>query len=106
MSWTPGVVGLVSQATVGWLLVGAAVLTFAVGVASRVVIGRNRDSKAVRALVHTFRRTGVARVLFGRFEGDVLDDDELDSMILMPTIVVGSGLCLTAIFLLGYGVLT
>jgi hypothetical protein len=23
----------------------------------------------------------VARVLFGRFEGDVLDDDELDSMI-------------------------
>jgi hypothetical protein len=35
--------------------------------------------------------TGVARVLFGRFEGDVLDDDELDSMILMPTIVIGCG---------------
>ena len=38
--------------------------------------------------------------------GDVLDDDELDSMILMPTIVIGCGLCLTAIFLLGYEVLT
>jgi hypothetical protein len=45
-------------------------------------------------------------VLFGRFEDDVLDDDELDSMILMPTIVVACGLCLTAIFLLGYQNLT
>jgi hypothetical protein len=45
-------------------------------------------------------------VLFGRFEGDVLDDDELDSMILMPTIVIGCGLCLTAVFLLGYESLT
>ncbi|MGX9789380.1 hypothetical protein [Mycobacterium sp. MMS18-G62] len=91
-----------SQTTVAWLLVAAAVLMFAVGFASRTFIGRRRNTKAVRRLVHTFRRTGVARVLFGRFEGDVLDDDELDSMILMPTIVVGCGLCLTAIFLFGY----
>ena len=45
-------------------------------------------------------------MLFGRVRGDVLDDDELDSMILMPTIVVACGLCLTAIFLLGYEVLS
>jgi hypothetical protein len=90
----------ISQTTVGWLLLGAAALTFVVGFASRT-----RNTKGVRRLVHMFRRTGVARVLFGRFEGDVLDDDELDSMILMPTIVVGCGLCLTAIFLLGYEVL-
>ena len=92
----------ISQTTVGWLLLGAAALTFAVGFASRTFIGRRRDSKGVQRLVHMFRRTGVARVLFGRFEADVLDDDELDSMILMPTIVIGCGLCLTAIFLLGY----
>lgn len=92
----------ISQTTVGWLLLGAAVLTFAFGFASRTFIGRRRSTKAVQRLVHVFRRTGVARVLFGRFEGDVLDDDELDSMILMPTIVIGCGLCLTAIFLLGY----
>lgn len=96
----------ISQTTVGWLLVAAAALTFVIGLASRVFIGRRRESKAVRGLVHTFRRTGVARVLFGRFEADVLDDDELDSMILMPTIVVACGLCLTAIFLLGYQSLT
>ncbi len=96
----------ISQATVGWLLLGAAVLTFGVGFASRTFIGRRRSSKGVQRLVHTFRRTGVARVLFGRFEGDVLDDDELDSMILMPTIVIGCGLCLTAIFLLGFETLT
>ena len=92
----------ISQTTVGWLLLGAAALTFVFGFASRTFIGRRRDSRAVRGLVHTFRKTGVARVLFGRFEDDVLDDDELDSMILMPTIVIGCGLCLTAIFVLGY----
>ncbi len=96
----------ISQTTVGWLLLGAAVLTFAFGFASRTFIGRRRKTKAVRGLVRTFRKTGVARVLFGRFEGDILDDDELDNMILMPTIVIGCGLCLTAIFLLGYEVLT
>jgi hypothetical protein len=96
----------ISQTTVAWLLLAAAVLTFAVGFTSRTFIGRRRNTKAVQALVRTFRRTGVARVLFGRFEGDVLDDDELDSMILMPTIVIGCGFCLTAIFLLGYATLT
>jgi hypothetical protein len=95
----------ISQTTVGWLLLGAAALTFVVGFASRTFVGRRRSTKAVRGLVRTFRKTGVARVLFGRFEGEVLDDDELDSMILMPTIVIGCGLCLTAIFLLGYEVL-
>jgi hypothetical protein len=92
----------ISQTTVGWLLLGAAALTFVFGFASRTFIGRRRDTRAVRGLVHAFRKTGVARVLFGRFEEDVLDDDELDSMILMPTIVIGCGLCLTAIFVLGY----
>ena len=95
----------ISQTTVGWLILSAAALTFVFGFASRTFIGRKRNTKAVRGLVHTFRRTGVARVLFGRFEGDVLDDDELDSMILMPTVVVACGLCLTALFLLGYNTL-
>jgi hypothetical protein len=91
-----------TQAAVGWLLLAAAALTLVVGFASRAFVGQRRDTKAVRGLVRTFRRTGVARVLFGRFSSDVLDDDELDSMILMPSIVVACGLCLTAIFLLGY----
>ncbi len=94
-----------SQATVGWLLLAAAPLTFVIGFVSRVFIGRRRHSKSVRAMVRTFRRTGVARVLFGRFEGEVLDDDELDSMILMPTVVVACGFALTALFLLGYATL-
>lgn len=56
--------------------------------------------------MHAFRRTGIARVLFGRFEDDVLDDDELDTMILMPAIVIACGLILTALFLLGSGLPT
>jgi hypothetical protein len=87
------------------LLLASAVLVVAIGLASRVFFGRRRDTKPVRAMVHTFRKTGIARVLFGRFEDDVLDDDELDSMILMPTVVVACGLCLTALFLLGYNTL-
>lgn len=91
-----------SEATVGWLMLFAAAVIFLLGGASRVFIGQRRASSAVRRVVHTFRRTGIAAVLFGRFEDDVLDDDELDTMILMPAIVVGCGLCLTALFLLGY----
>ncbi|MGV0790558.1 hypothetical protein [Mycolicibacterium sp. XJ1819] len=94
-----------SQMTVGWLLLAAAVLTFVFGFASRAFIGNRRDTRFVRALVRIFRKTGVARVLFGQFEDDVLNDDELDSMILMPTVVLACGLCLTAIFLLGYDTL-
>jgi hypothetical protein len=94
-----------SQTSVGWLLLASAGLIVVIGLASRVFFGRRRDTKPVRAMVHTFRRTGIARVLFGRFEDDVLDDDELDSMILMPTVVVACGLCLTALFLLGYNTL-
>jgi len=94
-----------SQTSVGWLLLASAVLIVVIGLASRVFFGRRRDTKPVRAMVRTFRRTGIARVLFGRFEDDVLDDDELDSMILMPTVVVACGLCLTALFLLGYNTL-
>lgn len=91
-----------SQAAVGWLMLAAAALTFVIGGVSRLFIGKRRHTKAVRRLVHAFRRTGIARVLFGRFEADVLDDDELDAMILMPSIVIACGLCLTALFLLGY----
>ena len=94
-----------SETAVGWLLLAAAALTAVFGLASRVFIGRRRGTKPVRAMVRTFRRTGVARVLIGRFESEVLDDDELDSMILMPTVVVACGLCLTALFLLGYNTL-
>jgi hypothetical protein len=81
------------------------VLIVVIGLASRVFFGRRRDTKPVRPMVRTYRTTGIARVLFGRFEDDVLDDDELDSMILMPTVVVACGLCLTALFLLGYNTL-
>ena len=86
-------------------MLAAAAMTFVLGGVARLIIGGRRKSKAVRHLVHTFRRTGIARVLFGRFEDDVLDDDELDTMILMPAIVIACGLCLTALFLLGYDTL-
>ncbi|TRW82700.1 hypothetical protein FK535_12080 [Mycolicibacterium sp. 018/SC-01/001] len=94
-----------SQASVGWLMVAAAALTFVFGGVSRVFVGRRRYSEGVQRMVRLFRRTGIARVLFGRFDDDVLNDDELDTMILMPSIVLACGLVLTAIFLLGYDTL-
>ena len=44
--------------------------------------------------------------MFGRLGNDALDDEELDQMILMPAILVSCGLCLTAIFLLGFELIT
>jgi hypothetical protein len=68
----------VSQTTIGWLLLGSAVLTFAAGLVMRSIIGRRRETT---------------------------DDADLDDKILMPTFVLACGLCLTAIFLLGYDAL-
>ncbi|WP_029117915.1 hypothetical protein [Mycobacterium sp. URHB0044] len=95
-----------SQTVVGWLLLLAAVLTFVAGFALRTLIGRKRDVNAVRRVVRALRDNVVGRVLFGPVVSDALDDEELDQMILMPAILVSCGLCLTAIFLLGYDVLT
>jgi hypothetical protein len=44
--------------------------------------------------------------LFGPVHGDLLDSDQLDEMILMPSIVVACGLVLTALFPLGYETIT
>lgn len=95
-----------SQTVVGWLLLLAAVLTFVAGFAVRTLIGRKRDVKGVRRVVRALRDNVVGRVLFGPVISDALDDEELDQMVLMPAILVSCGLCLTAIFLLGYEVLT
>ena len=97
---------MLSQTAVGWLLLLGAVVTFVAGFAVRTLIGRKRDVNAVRRVVRAFRDNVVGRVLFGPVASDALDDEELDQMILMPAILVSCGLCLTAIFLLGYEVLT
>lgn len=65
----------ISQTTVGWLLFAAAAITLGTGLVLRAVLGRRRETT---------------------------DDADLDDKILMPTFVLCCGLCLTAIFLLGY----
>jgi hypothetical protein len=97
---------VLSQTVVGWLLLLAAVLTFVAGFAMRTLIGRKRDVNVVRKVVRALRDNVVGRLLFGPVISDALDDEELDQMILMPAILVSCGLCLTAVFLLGYEVLT
>jgi hypothetical protein len=91
-----------SQAVVGWLILLAAALTFVGGFAFRSLVGRSPDTALVRRVLRRFRETALARFLFGPIHDDALDDDELDNMILMPTVVVACGLCLSAVFLLGY----
>jgi hypothetical protein len=97
---------MLSQTVVGWLLLLGAVALFVAGFLLRTLIGRKRDVPAVRRVVRAFRNNVLGRVLFGRVASDALDDEELDQMILMPAILVSCGLCLTAIFLLGYEALT
>jgi hypothetical protein len=97
---------VLSQTVVGWLLLLGAIAIFVAGFVLRTLIGRKRDVKAVRRVVRAFRDNVVGRVLFGRVASDALDDEELDQMILMPAILLSCGLCLTAIFLLGYEALT
>jgi hypothetical protein len=97
---------MLTQLTVGWLLLLAAVLTFVGGFALRTAIGRHRDAKFVRRGVRAIRDNVIGRAFFGPVYSDALDDEELDQMILMPAIVLACALCLTSIFLLGYVILT
>jgi hypothetical protein len=97
---------MLTSLTVGWLLLLAAVLTFVGGFGLRVVIGRRRDGRLTRRVVRALRESVIGRLFFGPVYEDALDDEELDQMILMPTIVLACALCLTSIFLLGYEMLT
>jgi uncharacterized membrane protein len=96
---------MLSELTVGWLLLIAAVATFVGGIGLRVLVGRRRNT-AVGRVVRSFRESAVGAVLYGPIASDALDDDELDQTFLMPTIVIFCGLALTAFFLLGYAIVT
>jgi hypothetical protein len=96
---------VLSELSVGWLLLLAAVATFAGGVGLRAFVGRRRNDKVGR-VVRSFRESTVGSVLYGPISTDAMDDDELDQTFLMPTIVIFCGLALTAFFLLGYAIVT
>ena len=97
---------MLSQTVVAWLLLLAAVVMFVGGIVLRTLVGRKRDVTSVRRVVRALRDNAVGRMLFGQVGSDALDDEELDQMILMPATLVSCGLCLTAIFLLGYELVT
>lgn len=94
-----------SHALVGVLILAAAVVTALIGIGTRMLIGRNSDVPAVRKTVTALRRNAAGRILFGPSENDALDSEELDQMILLPTIVVVCGLVVTAVFLFGYNLI-
>ncbi|MCV7015002.1 hypothetical protein H7I40_21635 [Mycolicibacterium madagascariense] len=94
-----------SELTVGWLLLAAGLATFTAGIGLRSFVGRRPDERLGR-LLRRFRESAVGSVLYGPVASDARDPEELDQTILMPTIVLGCGFTLTAIFLLGYAILT
>jgi hypothetical protein len=96
---------MLSELTVGWLILAAAVATFLAGVGLRSYVGRKPHARVGR-MTRSFRESALGGVIYGPVATDALDPEELDQTILMPTIVLGCGLLLTAIFLLGYEILT
>jgi preprotein translocase subunit Sec61beta len=95
----------VSLATVGLLILAAALVAALLGIAVRTLVGRNAEVPAVRRTVTRLRGNAAGRVLFGPSENDALDSEELDQMILLPTIVVVCGLVVTAVFVFGYALI-
>ncbi len=94
-----------SLATVGLLILAAALFTALLGIGVRTLVGRNSEVPAVRRTVTRLRGNAAGRVLFGPSENDALDSEELDQMILLPTIVLVCGLVVTAVFLFGYALI-
>jgi hypothetical protein len=96
----------VSQAVAGWLILLAAFATAGSGVLLRAVLGRRPDARTLRRAYRRLRGTRIARLVFGPVPDVDLDPDDLDQVILMPSIVVACGLFLVALFLLGYQTIT
>ena len=96
---------MLSELTVGWLILAAALVTFAGGLGLRSHVGSNPNQRVGR-VVRRFRESAVGGILYGPVASDARDPEELDQTILMPTIVLGCGFLLTAIFLIGYEILT
>ena len=94
-----------SLPTVGLLILAAALFTALLGIGVRTLVGRNSEVPAVRRTVTRLRGNRAGRVLFGPSESDALDSEELDQMILLPTIVLVCGLVVTAVFLFGYALI-
>jgi hypothetical protein len=95
---------VLSELTVGWVILVAGLLTFAGGVSLRAYVGR-RPNERVGRVLRKFRESAVGRGLYGPVASDARDPEELDQTILMPTIVLGCSFTLTAIFLIGYEIL-
>ena len=93
-------------AGVGWLYAATGIGGIVGAGITMVLVGRKRNSVRVQRVVSDFRGTAFAKVLFGPIAKDALDDGELDAMILMPAIIIACGLCLVAVFLFGYEILT
>ena len=96
---------MLSELTVGWLILVVGLLTFAGGLGLRSHVGR-RPNERVGRMVRRFRESTVGAMLYGPVGSDARDPEELDQTILMPTLVLGCGFMLTAIFLLGYQIVT
>lgn len=96
---------VLSELTVGWLILAGALVTFAGGVGLRSYVGRKPHAMVGR-ITRTFRESTIGGVIYGPVTSDALDPEELDQTILMPTIVVGCAFLLTAIFLIGYEIVT
>lgn len=84
----------VTQPIAGWILILASFVVFAASFVVRTVIRRRRDDERVRRMLGGIRNSALSRVLFGE-PADEMTDEELDSMALMP------GLMLAAVVFLG-----
>jgi hypothetical protein len=89
----------ITQANAGWLLIIASAVAFGAGFAVRAVVRRRPDTALVRRTMDRFRRTELSQLLFGEPADDVITDEELDNMTMIPTLLVAVGLFLGGIFL-------
>ncbi len=85
----------VTQPTAGWILILGAFAVFAATFVARGFIRRHRDDERVRRVLTGIRRSAASRMMFGE-PADEMTAEELDSMALMPGLVLAA-----AVFLAG-----
>lgn len=83
----------VTQPIAGWILILTSFVVFAGSFVVRAIIRRRRDTERIRRVLTGIRRSVLSRVLFGE-PADEMTDEELDSVALMPGLMLAAAVFL------------
>jgi hypothetical protein len=91
----------ITQSAAGWLLMALGLVAFICGFGVRSFVAKERESALVRGVVRTFKDTWLVKALFGNINDEVLTDEDIDNVVLIPVVIASLAIALAGMFFVG-----